>query len=504
MTTQLLIIGGGPTGLVLANLLGKLGISAVVVERQAAIYPIPRATHLDEETLRNFQLTGLMPEMEPHTAAFGRGEAANAQGKVIFSEEMIQPNVQHLYAGSRYFDQVAFERILEKGLARYPQVQMLRGAECLAIRQTAEGVEADILLAGESEPQTLRSSWLVGCDGARSMVRTALNICMTAHEEPREWLIVDTLLKNPADAALLPAHFRFMLEKERLSLFAHGIGLNRRWEFQLHKGEAQPDDAVVLGWVSKYIALEKIDIIRIVKYAHNSLVADTWRSGRVFLAGDAAHLMPPSAGQGLCSGVRDAVNLAWKLAAVLHKNAPENLLETYEQERKAHLQAILRRTLFFSSRLKGDTAWQRITREAALHAIQMLSPLKNYLQNAYNAPPVLRAGFLGKSSAVTGKHAPQYRLPNGEGSDTLLDFRFAVVVLRGTRSAAEREALAARNIAYLEAETDFAGTPFADWLRQHALDSVLIRPDGIVFEGGKAGDWAEIGIDRTYASSSFG
>jgi 3-(3-hydroxy-phenyl)propionate hydroxylase len=308
---------------------------------------------------------------------------------------------------------------------------------------------------------------------------------MEALEPARDWIIADTLLKHPADAKLLPCGFQYIFEDERLTIYAHGIGINRRWEFQLNIDEVMPDEATIKSWIEKYISLDKITVTRISKYAHNSLVAKQWHNNRIFLAGDAAHMMPPSAGQGLCSGVRDAVNLAWKLEAVIKKQFDASLLYTYEQERKPHLFKILHRTLFFGKTLQADTAFSRFLRNIQLRTIQSFSPLKNYLRIKYNTPPVFKEGFLSNTSALAGHHVPQVKLAGGEFSDAIIGYRFVCIGLPGSFTAAQLHFLKERNIGLLHEQTDIMQTTFPAWLAEHDIDFALVRPDKIICTAGK-------------------
>jgi 3-(3-hydroxy-phenyl)propionate hydroxylase len=481
---NILIIGGGPTGLVLANLLGRYDIDVLLIEAQPAVYPIPRATHIDEETLRNFQLTGLLPLFQNHIAPFGAGTVATEKGKVIFAEQMIQEAGMHHFKGSFFFHQPAFENILWDGLQRYPSIEVLRGYEAVEIHQLPHEIAVTAINRDTKETKRCSGQWLAGCDGGRSMVREAAGIGMTALEPARDWVIVDSLLKDAGDAILLPPGFRYLLGKSRLTIYAHGIGLNRRWEFQLHKGETMPDDDTIKAWVSRYMALEKIDITRIAKYAHHALLADTWKQQRILLAGDAAHMMPPSAGQGLCSGIRDAVNLAWKLAAVVQGHAPASLLDTYEQERKPHLHSILRRTLFFSRTLQGDTYWQRLWRHISIRCIETLTPLKNYLRKKYNTPPALKEGFLCTGTLLAGMHLPQFLPANGQLTDKLAEGRFMLVCRPGMLTGEQR--------ARLHVLVIIDTIPFIQWLDEHHIDFALVRPDKIIYGTGKAAAWEDM------------
>jgi 3-(3-hydroxy-phenyl)propionate hydroxylase len=482
---DVIIIGGGPTGLVLANLLGKLGISTLLVESQTTVYPIPRATHIDEETIRNFQLTGLWEILEKYTSPFGFANVVNEHSKIIFTENIVDEESVHHFMGSRFFDQPSFENILWEGLKRFTSVQAIRGYKAIKIEQIGETAFVTVQNTLTQEAEKYSASWLVGCDGGKSFVRETENIKMTALKPARDWVIVDTILKNENDDALLPQQFQYNLKKERLQIFAYGFGNNRRWEFQLKKGEAIPPEDIIKSWVYDYISADKIEITRIAKYAHNSLVADKWMRNRVLLAGDAAHMMPPSAGQGMCSGVRDAVNLAWKLDAIVKKISPSTLLNTYEQERKPHLIKILNRTLFISNRLNADNAFQKYWREMSLRSIEKIPALKNYLRKKYTATVSIKEGFVNSSNKLAGTHLPQHLLSNGFFTDDLVGYQFALVCNADLLSNADIVSLKQSGITLVYEKIESAINPFFIWLKNNCIDFALVRPDKIIFDTGK-------------------
>lgn len=490
------IVGCGPTGVVLANLLGRLGVRVVVLERDAEVYAVPRATHIDEETLRNFQVTGLADALLPHTAPFGRIQIVDGDGALLLEERVEDPETPHGYEGSRFFDQPAFERILRDGLARYDAVRLVTGAEVTGVEQNGEGVVVRARRAGAGDTVAVRASWVVGCDGGRSAVRAALGIETERIAPKREWLIVDALLDDPADAGLLPDCFRYMLAPERLSLYAHGVGRNRRWEFQLASGEEAPSEAEVLGWVSAHVDLDRIAVTRITSYAHTSMLARTWRVGRAFVAGDAAHLMPPTAGQGMCSGIRDAVNLAWKLHLAVAGRAGSELLDTYELERKPHAREVLEGAIFIGRQLEADTGFARWRRRQQLRVLQAMPRLRRVLQRQGVRRPPLRAGFLDGSSRA-GRPLPQVpvRLDGGVGwLDDLLGYRFALVARAGAVADSDAEWAERRDIGLwrLGVDVEEVDGRLARWMDGERVDFALARPDRQLFGAGRAGDLARV------------
>jgi 3-(3-hydroxy-phenyl)propionate hydroxylase len=490
---DVLIIGCGPTGLVLSTLLAGLGVRVTVLERDADVYPTPRATHIDEETLRNFQATGAMAKLEVHTAPFGRVDIVDEDGASLLADEVGDPAAPHGYLGSRFFDQAAFERVLRAELGRHAHARLVTGVEAAALEDDGAAVTVRVKDVATGATSHLRAPWVVGCDGGRSFVREAIGAEMELVAPKRHWLIVDTLLRDPADADKLPGNFRYVLDPARLTIYAHGFGRNRRWEFQLGDDGAAPDEATLRGWLARYVDPERVDIVRVAPYAHRSLVARRWRAGRVLLAGDAAHMMPPSAGQGMCSGVRDAVNLAWKLQRVVTGGAGAALLDTYERERSRHVCEILEGTLAIGTRLEAQGAFARWRRRVELKLIANLpTALQGVIRQHMIRRPTLVGGLLDGVSALHGVHLPQVeawrdgaRCP----SDDLLGYRFALVSLApvGPRELQRAVALevAPWRLGADLAEVDGA---LARWMRERDVEFALVRPDRVVFSAGRLDD----------------
>lgn len=494
--SDVVVIGCGPTGVVLANLLGQLGCNVIVIEREHNIYPFPRAAHIDEETQRNFQTTGLMPQLSQHMAPFGYIDVVDEKGTILAEDKVHIASNLHGYFGSCYFDQPAFERILRDGLSRYPQVHLLTGVEAESVEDKGRGVTVLARRTADAATLIVNASWLVGCDGGQSRIRDKFGVEMESFAQKRRWLIVDTLLKDMADAALLPNRFRYVLNPDRLTIFANGIGPNRRWEFQLSEGEKVPDTANVLRWVAPFIDPQRLDVTRIVSYTHNSLVAKSWRIGSIFLAGDAAHMMPPSAGQGMCSGVRDAMNLAWKLTAVVSGRAKPELLNTYGEERRPHYIQLLKGTLFLSERLQAHNALQRWWRKLSLQVLNKAPRLRSIFRRLTLRRPPLKSGFIANSARLAGHHLPQVEVKWNGGNallDDVLGYRFALLVKPETLTDSVVEWAAKHNIGVWQLGKDLVehhGT-LAQWMREDGLEFILVRPDRYVFGAGAMRELAQ-------------
>jgi 3-(3-hydroxy-phenyl)propionate hydroxylase len=487
---QVLIIGCGPTGVVLANLLGNSGIKVGILEKEKNIYPVPRATHIDEETLRNFQATGLMRHLIKHTSTFGYVDIVDENNNILMEETVKDTNSNYGYDGSCFFDQPAIEKVLREGLQQYPNVEIFTGTEAISSVNIYDSVHITARNINTAEDIFFQADWVIGCDGGRSFVRTQEDIGMDSLAPKKYWLIVDTLLKDPKDASLLPDRFRYVLNPERLTIYAYGFGNNRRWEFQLEEGEEAPDHQIVTKWLEKFIDPEKLEIIRVLPYSHNSLVAKTWRKGRLLIAGDAAHMMPPSAGQGMCSGIRDAINLAWKLQLVINERAGEEILNTYEEERKPHVEEILKGSLFISDRINAGNDFQKWLRNLQLKIISKLPPLQALIRHASLRKTPLVTGFLEKESKLSGHHLPQFKVSKYHEnlwSDDLLGYQFALITANDDFDDEVNYLIQGAGILLVNRETDyryFQGS-FNSWMKENNIEYVIVRPDRIIYSAGK-------------------
>jgi 3-(3-hydroxy-phenyl)propionate hydroxylase len=306
------------------------------------------------------------------------------------------------------------------------------------------------------------------------MVRTHLQIGMEVLAAPERWAMADVRLPNAHAGERLPDSVCYHFGRERLALYAHGHGLLRRWEFQLAPGEA-PSEAEALAWIGAWADPGGMALLRLACYEHRSMVARRWRQGNVLLAGDAAHLMPPSAGQGLCAGVRDAANLAWKLAAVARGQAPEALLDTYEAERRPHLMGMMARSHFIGRSVQGATAWQRLRRRLLFGALRRLPALQKMLCQQQRRPLPLGKSALG--------HLPWAGrpLPQANRSDDALGYRWALLALPEWPAPLLRQEAFRKGIKPLGQSEFLMG-----WMRREGLQWALVRPDKTLFAAGNS------------------
>ena len=337
------IIGYGPAGATLANLLGQRGLSVLVLERDAQIYPLPRAIHFDGEVMRVFETAGLRPPVEHITRPGNKGMYFNnAQGETLLIRAGTDQRGPHGCATNHYFHQPELETVLREGVRRYPHVQVRTRHEVISIEDGPDFVLLQVRDLESGISGQVQARYVVGCDGARSLTRKAIGTPMIDLGLHQPWLVFDVRLKTHVPG--LPDHTVQHCDPARPMTYCNVTGNRRRWEIMLMPGDdteqlVRPENLWKL--VSPWVKPEQADIERAVIYTFHSVIAETWRKGRLFLAGDSAHQTPPFLGQGMCAAIRDASNLAWKLEAVLRGRAHDNLLDTYGTERAPHVRAFI-------------------------------------------------------------------------------------------------------------------------------------------------------------------
>lgn len=335
------IVGGGPTGLLLATLLAQRGRSVVVVERFAAPYPLPRAVHFDDEVARILQGAGIARDLEGFTEAAPIYEWRNAAGDILLRFGREREAGRSGWPDSNMCHQPHLEAALEARARSFAGIDVERGFDVHALHEADDAVH----LAARSDRGDrieVRARFAVGCDGANSFVRAALGIGWNDLGFAHDWLVVDVIPHE--QRVWSPANWQLCDPARPTTLVSGGPG-RRRFEFmrlphetldELNDRDRAWELLAPWGLRPKDATLERHAV-----YTFRGCHADTWRRGRVLLAGDAAHLMPPFAGQGMCSGMRDAANLAWKLDLVLGGVASESLLDTYESERAPHVRQLI-------------------------------------------------------------------------------------------------------------------------------------------------------------------
>jgi 3-(3-hydroxy-phenyl)propionate hydroxylase len=495
---DVLIVGLGPTGAALAGLLGQRGVSVAVFDRLPDLYPLPRAIGMDHEVLRVVQELGLADSLAPHMQPYQPSEYRGMDGQLIRRLESAPPPYRLGWAPNYVFEQPAFERLLRGRIAELPGVAVHRSAEVQDVGQDQDGAWADVRLDEGTEAMRFRGRYLIACDGGASVIREEiLNITMDDLGFHEPWLVVDVLVNDDKLATLPQTQVQYC-EPDRPSTYVTCVGNHRRWEITLNPGDRSsgvfPDEEL---WplLERWITPEDGRIWRSAAYRFHGLVANEWRRGRILLAGDAAHMTPPFMAQGMAAGMRDAVNLAWKLERVIHHGAPDQLLDTYEQERRPHVKAVTQAAIALGQVICERDPIRAAERDQLLLAEQG-GEVKTVLRQ--DLIPGLAAGLIDSASPAAGAVLPQPIVHSGSFQGRLDD-----ATGRTVRVVAVEPLPPAEQAALLDALTPLGGvlvqlgttdpddTPVLNviedddiigaWLRHTGQRIVIARPDHYVF-----------------------
>jgi len=504
-----LIVGAGPTGLLAANLLGTYGVETLIVEQNAATSDLPKAILLDDEGLRALQAVGLADDILPRIIS-GYGARYYAPDGTCFAR-VDAPVTAHGYPRRNSFLQPELERVLLDGLERFAHVRILFDTRARAVTDRGDDVSLRLKRADGSEHE-IKTEILLACDGARSGVREELNIDMPGMTDVRDWVVIDTTNDPDRDRVS-----KFFCDPARPMVSIPAPGGGRRYEFMVLPGEdpqAMLRRETIRSVLSRFRIVPDDDILRAVVYTFHARVAERLSIGRIALLGDAAHLSPPFAGQGMNAGLRDAFNIAWKVKLALDGTASPGILGTYETERKGPITEMIEYAVALGEIVMplgglDEAAKQEIranltggdTRAGGAASLRA-KPEAAY-EAGWRVPPDDPSG-----GGLTGHPIPQFEVETADGRTCLLDDAlgpgFALMAIGGAAedalskiSAAEGKEL---NINRLSVRFD---TTIGDvdtvlvagenhGLSAHLGSILLVRPDRFVAAHWQAGQMPDI------------
>ncbi len=445
LSTDVAIVGCGPVGALLANLLGQAGLSVDIYDREREIHALPRAVHFDGEVMRIFQAAGLANRIAAATRPSPHGARyEEPSGRTLMIRRGSERPGPNGWSGSWYFHQPVLEGILRQGLARFPNVRVHLGEKVASV-------------------DNLDARFVVGCDGARSMVRRAIGSRQVDLGLHQPWLVVDVLAdpESPRTKAL-PLYSLQFCDPARPMTLVNVNGRRRRWEIMLMPGDDPArltDPEIFWPMIARWLGPEDAEIERAAVYTFHSVVQEGWRRGRLLLAGDACHQTPPFLGQGMCTGMRDASNLAWKLAAVVKDDAPDSLLDTYESERRPHARAFIELAVRLGSVIQATDPAEIAARN------------QRFVEGTtiFDFPdPQLGPGCGLGTSPPVGALFPQPTLADGRLMDDAIGQRFAIV---GETALLEQ----------LRPDAVLLPGVGQDWLAERDARAALLRPDRYIF-----------------------
>lgn len=501
------IVGLGPVGATLALLLARAGVQTLVVEREGEVHALSRAVALNDVALRVLQSAGLAAETGPslHVAPVLR--FASARGQPLL--ELPVTRSTHGHPAVAFFHQPELERRLRAALAREPTVHVLPEHELRDFEQHGDRVVATVVDRRARGALHVNASFVVGCDGARSVVRRLAGIRMRGYTSRRRWLVADVISPSPlGDNA-----FEFTCDPRRPTVSAPLPGGRHRFEFMLLPGETAEEMArpeAVRALIARRTSPAQADGLRVLRadaYAFHVRVADCWRRQRVFIAGDAAHLSPPFAGLGLSSGLRDADNLAWKLAAAVGGSASEELLSSYERERRSDAVRLIARAVALGTVVQTTRPPLAAIRDAGMRAVGGVPATRGWAaRGGWKPPTAYRQGFIEPGRTPRRSRGVQIPQPTVRVAgtserrlDDVLGHGFALVALgidpRAHLDTASRHilnALPARIVCVGASRLGGAAPPdvitvedatgmLREWLRRAEATLALVRPDRYAF-----------------------
>ena len=495
MTYDVAIVGYGPVGVTAANLLGQLGLNVVVVERDPNVYARARAISTDEEVVRIWQQVGLADRLNADMQP-GCG-AAFVDAKGVPFVRLLPVSRGNGHPPQQFIYQPALEKVLRAGVDRFPNVSVLLEHECLRVIPRGDCVELMLADLTVDELRRIRASYVIGADGGSSAIRAQLGVGFGGRTYAERWIVIDTkVLKE------WPGHdrLRFHCNPARPTVDCPTPLGHHRWEFPVRDEEDErellTEEAIWNVLHGQGISAQNVKILGFACYSHHVRFADRWRVGRIFLAGDAAHAMPPWIGQGMAAGVRDVGNLCWKLAAVLTGSLPESVLDSYQAERLPHVTEVTNRAVKTGKLIIQRNRWRAAARNHLFRTATKIPYFTAWLRNHRWLPDArYRDGLLAHNgNRAVGYQVPQPWVVDEKGDTVRLDDviagRWAIL---HTGASAQWPAWRAAGVPILKV-TASGSVASADcvvdsdgsltrWLDKKGASVVVVRPDGFVYAG---------------------
>ncbi len=480
------VIGYGPTGATAANLLGRLGLKVLVIERDPDVYNRARAISTDEEVMRIWQSVGLADRLQRDMLPDRPLTFVDADN-VPFIDLKVHPRGAG-HPPQQFLYQPAVDQVLREGVQRFSSVDVLLEHECLRVHPQDDRVELMLADLQTDSLKRVHAGYVIAADGGSSPTRGQLGVGYTGRTYSERWVVIDTKVLREWDGH---DRLRFHCNPARPTVDCPTPLGHHRWEYPARTGELEQDllrgEAIWKVLNDQGITDENVEILRAVIYSHHVRVADRWRVGRIFLAGDAAHAMPPWIGQGMSAGIRDAANLCWKLAAVVKGQAPESLLDSYQAERKPHVTEVSRRACRTGRIITERNRAKAVVRNHLLRNVLRIPGLSARLDKFTWIPDArYRQGFLTSARhRAAGWQIPQPWVTDADGSrvrfDDVLGGGWAIVHIgRAPHSSQAWAKLGVPTVPVVE-------PTLVHWLRRRKAAAAVLRPDGFIYAAAKSG-----------------
>ena len=483
------IIGAGPAGVTAATLLGQYGIECVVLDRHETVYPLPRAVHADDEIYRVLARLGVADEFAAHRRpALGLQLLGPDMRVLVEMKRSLEPSANG-YPQCNMFDQPVLEGMLRANLKRYPHAVIHGNVEVTSVTQTQpDRVRVSFTDRVGGGEQTVEANYVLGCDGANSIVRPTIGTGTYRLPFTQDWVVID--VDTDADLNQWDGAHQ-VCDPHRAATYMRVSQTRYRWEFRLLDGETAANfqtiadiEPLIRPWLGD-IPAEALKLVRVTDYTFRARVASRWRDRNVFILGDAAHVTPPFNGQGMAAGLRDALNLTWKLAGVLDKTLPESVLDTYERERKLHVSSMILMAVSVGTAATAGGRVGNLIRRMVFPLLENMRLPGTRTSAANGVTPALRRSALVKKSRIPGQLAgtlcPNPVLGEGLRFDQVVGNRFALIT-SSPLTDAQRSELGIRGAAVVSVA---AGSDLGRWLQQGRATAAIVRPDSYVMQAGR-------------------
>jgi 3-(3-hydroxy-phenyl)propionate hydroxylase len=487
---SVVIVGAGPTGITAATLLSQYGVDSLVLDRWPDVYPQPRAVHLDDEIYRIVARLGIADEFAAISRPACGLRLLDNSMRVLAEFRRDTARSVNGFPQANMFDQPEFETLLRNNLKRYEHATLRGDVEVTDVTTLPDGrVRVTFTDRTDGRFHTADADYVLGCDGANSVVRTGIGASMRDLKFKQRWLVVD--VATEVDLGQWDGAHQ-LCDPIRAGTYMRIGSARYRWEFRLLPGETADDfqslaalKPLIAPWTARATD-DQLELIRVTEYMFRAQIADKWRRDNIFLLGDAAHLTPPFIGQGMGAGLRDAMNLSWKLAGVLSGDLPHTVLNSYEQERKPHVRSLIRLALTVGRSMTAGGEFGNLLRRAVVPRMRHIPGLRDKVIDS--TTPALRRSALvlrmRPGRQLAGRLCPNPTLPDGRRLDEMLGTGFALVAAVSP-DAAQRARLAEHG-ATLHITDD--GSDLGAWLRRGHATAAIVRPDRTVMRAGRRVD----------------
>ena len=463
------IVGLGPAGGTLANLLAMHGFSILILDREKSFYPLPRAVHFDDEIMRVFQTIGITKDFLKHTIINKGTKFVNSKDKVILDWPRPKKITDNGWYPSYRFHQPDLEKKLRKKLKNYKKVSIEQNSEVKKIINSKNQVDIIYANISSHKEYIVRSKYLVGCDGANSITRKQMKTTMDNLGFTQKWAVVDLILKKKKNN--LPDRTIQYSNPKQPATYCRNVGKRRRWEFAIKKNHSDKkvlSERYIWNFLKPWLKKSEAIIERKTIYTFESAIARKWRKGRVFIAGDAAHLMPPFMGQGMCAGIRDASNLAWKIANCLRNKFNETLLNTYQSERSLNVKEYIETTMRMGEFVN------------AVESIQITDNIRSDnkgIKSMQSIKPKLGKGLGNLKDKNRGKTFPQFKLKNNKTLDNNFSKKGMIVLSSDVNPKTSKyySILKAKNFSNV-----------SRYLKNIKSKAILVRPDRFILASARS------------------